>query len=53
MVIGYIIQILFFYSLSKLCSFFKYPKKAIFHSIMHLNGFVMTLFIRQDYMKIF
>ena len=53
MVIGYILQILFFYSLSKMCTLFKYPKKAIFHSIMHLNGFVMTLFITQDYMKIF
>ena len=52
MVIGFIIQILFFYSLSKICSFMKNPKKAIYHSIMHLNGFVMTLFITQDYMKI-
>lgn len=52
MIIGYIIQILFFYSLSKICSFFKSPKKVLFHSIMHLNGFVMTLCITQDYIKI-
>jgi hypothetical protein len=52
LVIGFIIQILFFYSLSKICTFLKNPKKAIFHSIMHLNGFVMTLFITQDYTKI-
>lgn len=52
LVIGFILQILFFYSLSKICTFLKNPKKAIFHSIMHLNGFVMTLFITQDYTKI-
>lgn len=52
MVIGYTIQILFFYSLSKICSFIKHPKKTIYHSIMHLNGFVMTLFITQYYIKI-
>ena len=52
LVIGFILQILFFYSLSKICSHFKNPKKAIFHSIMHLNGFAMTLFIKQSYMKI-
>ena len=52
LVIGFIIQILFFYSLSKICTFLNNPKKAIFHSIMHLNGFVMTLFITQDYTKI-
>lgn len=52
MVIGYIIQILFFYSLSKICGFLNNPKKAIFHSIMHLNGFIMTLFINEKYMKI-
>ena len=52
LVIGFILQILFFYSLSKICTFLNNPKKAIFHSIMHLNGFIMTLFITQDYTKI-
>lgn len=52
LVIGFIIQILFFYTLSKICTFINNPKKAIYHSIMHLNGFAMTLFITQYYMKI-
>ena len=52
LVIGFILQILFFYSLSKICTFLNNPRKAIFHSIMHLNGFIMTLFITQDYTKI-
>ena len=53
LIIGFILQILFFYSLSLLCSFLNHPKKSIFHSIMHLNGFVMNLFITNTYTKIF
>ena len=50
--IGFILQILFFYTLSKICTKIKSPRKAIFHSIMHLNGFCMILFLKSDYMKI-
>ena len=52
LIIGFVLQILFLYSLSKLCTKIKSPRKAIFHSMMHLNGFVMSLFITESYMKI-
>ena len=53
LITGFLIQILILYTISKCCSFFKFKKKAIFHSIMHLNGVCLMLCLSNDYMTIY
>ena len=52
LITGFIIQILFFYTLSKYCSYIKNAKKSIFHSIMHLNGVCLMLCLSTEYINI-
>lgn len=39
--IGLLIQILIYYTISKICREYLSPYKVIFHSIMHLNAMVL------------